>query len=56
MKQSPDPVMNMAFSLLDKAAAKTAAEQYSTQEAAVAGALEKEVKSVVGVKMSKKKK
>ena len=37
MKQSPDPVMNMAFSLLDKAAAKTAAEQYSTEEAAVAG-------------------
>ncbi len=33
MKQSPDPVMNMAFSLLDKAAAKTAAEQYSTEEA-----------------------
>lgn len=47
MKQSPDPVMNMAFSLLDKAAAKTAPEQFSTQEAAVASALEKMLKSVV---------
>ena len=45
MKQSPDPVMNMAFSLLDKAAAKTAPEQFSTQEAAVASALEKMLKS-----------
>jgi len=47
MKQSPDPVMNMAFSLLDKASAKTAPEQFSTQEAAVAAALEKVLKSVV---------
>ena len=47
MRQSPDPVMNMAFSLLDKATAKTAPEQFSTQEAAVASALEKVLKSVV---------
>ncbi len=47
MRQSPDPVMNMAFSLLDKATAKTASEQFSTQEGAVAAALEKVLKSVV---------
>lgn len=47
MRQSPDPVMNMAFSLLDKATTKTAPEQFSTQEAAVASALEKVLKSVV---------
>ena len=47
MKQSPDPVMNMAFSLLDKATAKTAPDQFATREAAVASALEKVLKSVV---------
>lgn len=47
MRQTPDPVMNMAFSLLDRASAKTAPEQFSTQEAAVASALEKVLKSVV---------
>lgn len=47
MRQSPDPVMNMAFSLLDKATARTAPEQFSTQEAAVASALERVLKSVV---------
>ncbi|MEQ1730180.1 MAG: hypothetical protein ABL982_17575 [Vicinamibacterales bacterium] len=47
MRQTPDPVMNMAFSLLDKASAKTAPEQFSTQEGAVASALEKVLKSVV---------
>jgi len=47
MQQSPDPVMNMAFSLLDRATASKPQEQSSTQEAAVASALEKVIKSVV---------
>jgi len=47
MQQSPDPVMNMAFSLLDRATAGKAQEQSTTQEAAVASALEKVIKSVV---------
>lgn len=49
MGQTGDPVMNTAFALLDRAAAKTAAsEQYSSEEAAVASALEKEVRAVLG--------
>jgi hypothetical protein len=47
MRQTPDPVMNMAFSLLDRAAAPKAAEQFTTEEGAVASALEKVIKSVV---------
>ena len=47
MQQSPDPVMNMAFSLLDRATASKPQEQSTTQEAAVASALEKVIKSVV---------
>ena len=48
MKQSPDPVMNMAFSLLDRAR-EQAAGTVHTQEAAVASALEKVIKSVVSL-------
>jgi hypothetical protein len=47
MRQTPDPVMNMAFSLLDHASASRPAEQFSTPEGAVASALEKVIKSVV---------
>jgi hypothetical protein len=54
MRQSPDPVMNMAFSLLDRASAKTAPEQFSTQEGAVASALEKVIRSVTS-DLAKKK-
>jgi len=39
--------MNMAFSLLNRAAPSKPEEQLSTQEAAVASALEKVIKSVV---------
>ncbi|HUR33380.1 MAG TPA: hypothetical protein VM032_06265 [Vicinamibacterales bacterium] len=46
MRQTPDPVMNMAFSLLDRAGGKPA-EEFSTEEGAVAAALEKVIKSVV---------
>lgn len=56
MGQTGDPVMNTAFALLDRAAAKSAAsEQYSSEEAAVASALEKEVRAVLG-ELGKKKK
>lgn len=48
MQQTPDPVMNMAFSLLDRATAPKAAEQFATEEGAVASALEKVIRSVVG--------
>jgi len=47
MQQTPDPVMNMAFSLLNRAAPSKPEEQLSTPEAAVASALEKVIKSVV---------
>ena len=47
MRQSPDPVMNMAFSLLDHATASKPEEQFTTEEGAVASALEKVIKSVV---------
>ena len=56
MGQTGDPVMNTAFALLDRAAAKSAAsEQYGSEEAAVASALEKEVRAVLG-ELGKKKK
>jgi hypothetical protein len=47
MQQTPDPVMNMAFSLLDRATAPKPSEQFATEESAVASALEKVIKSVV---------
>jgi hypothetical protein len=54
MKQTQDPVMGMAFSLLDRAAPTQPAEQFTTGEGAVASALEKEIKSVVS-DLAKKK-
>jgi len=47
MQQTPDPVMNMAFSLLNRTTASKPQEQFTTQEGAVASALEKVIKSVV---------
>jgi hypothetical protein len=46
MRQTPDPVMNMAFSLLDHAAKPSASEQYATEQGAVASALEKVVAGI----------
>jgi hypothetical protein len=47
MSQTQDPVMNMAFSLLDHATTSKPDEQFTTEEGAVASALEKVIKSVV---------
>ena len=56
MMQSSDPVLNSAFALLDRATGtRTAAAQYGDEEAAVASALEKEVRAIFN-ELTKRKK
>jgi hypothetical protein len=52
MRETPDPVMDMAFSLLDRVGPKP--REYSSEEAAVAAAFEKEARAVVSELMKRK--
>lgn len=55
MAQTPDPVINTLFSLLDRATAPKAGEVYTSEDSAVAAAMEKEVETVIS-QITKRKK
>ena len=55
MGQTPDPVMNTIFALIDRATAPKSGDINTSEDSAVASAMEKEVEAVIK-ELSKRKK